>query len=100
MIRSAWKAISLEPQSTKGYLMLATAHINIKDAEMAVDAIESRLAKDNKNVELNRLVLEYDGMLSDIMAKCKKQRYSKSVRNINQGNGKKQWGNNNNGDGF
>eukprot|EP00957_Ditylum_brightwellii_P127945 9757443-Ditylum_brightwellii.AAC.1 len=33
-------------------------------------------------------------MLSNIMSKCKKQHYDKSVRNINSSNDKKQRGNN------
>eukprot|EP00957_Ditylum_brightwellii_P125282 9549304-Ditylum_brightwellii.AAC.1 len=53
--------------------------------------------KDNEDKELNRLELEYDKMLSDInfslalmlsdiMFKCKKQCYGKSVCNTYSGN--------------
>eukprot|EP00957_Ditylum_brightwellii_P050664 3841486-Ditylum_brightwellii.AAC.1 len=60
---------------------------------MAVDAIKSGLAKDNEDVELDHLMLEYDKMLSNIMSKCKKQCYKKYVHNINSSNNKKQQGN-------
>eukprot|EP00957_Ditylum_brightwellii_P126990 9681894-Ditylum_brightwellii.AAC.1 len=36
--------------------------------------IENQLTKDNKDVELNRLVLKYNKMPSGIMSKHKKQR--------------------------
>eukprot|EP00957_Ditylum_brightwellii_P082296 6257524-Ditylum_brightwellii.AAC.1 len=48
----------------------------------------------NEDVELNHFVLECNKMLSNIMSKHKKQCYSKSMHNINNGNDKKQWGNN------
>eukprot|EP00957_Ditylum_brightwellii_P002423 186400-Ditylum_brightwellii.AAC.1 len=57
--------------------MLATVHIKLNDAEITVDAIKSGLAKDNENVELNCLVLEYNEMPSNIMSNCKKQHYCK-----------------------
>eukprot|EP00957_Ditylum_brightwellii_P099643 7589821-Ditylum_brightwellii.AAC.1 len=66
MIQSAQKTISLELQSTHGYLMLVIAHIKLNEVETAVDAIKIRLAKENEDMELKCLVLKHNKMLSNI----------------------------------
>eukprot|EP00957_Ditylum_brightwellii_P162163 12347077-Ditylum_brightwellii.AAC.1 len=49
----------------------------MNDAEMALDTIKSGLAKDNDDIELNRLALKYNEMPSNIMSNCKKHHYCK-----------------------